>query len=96
LSLADKFVRIDISKENKKELQMNRYKCDNHRFVKSESIKEAAKIFAKRKYPRCDHFIITLDCYNNDSATYHLFAGKYNKRNRSSVGVNDQITISIV
>lgn len=70
------------------------WKCDNHRPVKSDSSKEAAEIFAKRKYPRCDYFIVNQNSYYRNSVTFNVFVGKYNKRTKTAIGKQIQIVVS--
>jgi hypothetical protein len=77
---------------------MRTYRCDNHRPIKSDefNVQEAATIFAKRKYPKDDYIIITIDSQSMDykSITLNVFSGKYNRKTRSASGSNYSMTVT--
>jgi hypothetical protein len=79
---------------------MNKYECDGFRSVYKESMREAAQHFAQVAANRLGKNgsvgALYQDSWGYGSATYQAFVGKYNKKERHTVGNNMWLTISII
>lgn len=79
---------------------MNYYKCEGHRKVQAENIRDAAEIFASIKANRLgkNGRVATLraDSWtrDNSSAQYQAFIGVYNHKEQVTTGENEWFTVS--